>query len=102
MSMFGKCTCPPRWNPLAPLQHQPGCPSVAPNCRGCGKPLVYNETIADACPCNAPRGINHGLVPAHVCACDECDPAQTGSARKLDSESWAKCMPGIVRQKAAT
>ena len=53
-------------------------------CRGCGKPidLDANVGIADGCPCNTPRGINHGLVPAHICTCPECDPAQTGSVRE--------------------
>jgi hypothetical protein len=52
------------------------------NCRGCGKPLTGDERIADGCPCNNPRGINHGIVPKHVCTCRECDPEQTGSVRK--------------------
>jgi hypothetical protein len=52
------------------------------NCRGCGQELDGNENVADGCPCNSPRGINHGLVPSHVCTCVECDPAQTGGARK--------------------
>jgi len=51
-------------------------------CRGCGKPLDPGlTTVADGCPCNSPRGVNHGLVPSHVCTCTVCDPAQTGSAR---------------------
>lgn len=52
-------------------------------CRGCGKwlnPLA--DRIADGCPCNSPRGVNHGIVPAYVCTCPVCDPAQTGSARQ--------------------
>lgn len=51
-------------------------------CRGCNKPLTGIETVADGCPCNNPRGINHGLVPTHVCTCKICDPEQTGSVRK--------------------
>jgi hypothetical protein len=50
-------------------------------CRGCGNPLTGDDRMADGCPCNAPRGINHGVVPKHVCTCDECDPAQTGCVR---------------------
>jgi len=52
-------------------------------CRGCGRQLLPPDTgIADACTCNSPRGINHGLVPVNVCTCKECDPAETGSVRK--------------------
>jgi hypothetical protein len=51
-------------------------------CQGCAKPLVpENYQLADGCPCNSRRGINHGLVPASVCTCKECDPAETGSSR---------------------
>lgn len=51
-------------------------------CRGCGRPLVpENSRIADGCPCNTERGVNHGLVDASTCTCDECDPEQTGSVR---------------------
>lgn len=51
-------------------------------CRGCGKPLLpENYRIADGCPCNSPRGVNHGLVPTATCTCAECDPEQTGSTR---------------------
>ncbi len=51
-------------------------------CRACGEPLwPKNERIADGCPCNSPRGVNHGLVPKATCTCVECDPAQTGSTR---------------------
>ncbi len=53
-------------------------------CRGCKKPLDPKNftTTADGCPCNSPRGINHGIVPKDTCTCTECDPAQTGSIRK--------------------
>jgi hypothetical protein len=52
------------------------------NCRACGALLLTkNAPIADGCPCNSPRGVNHGLVPVDVCTCVECDPAQTGSSR---------------------
>jgi hypothetical protein len=53
-------------------------------CRGCGAILSsFNfDQIADGCPCNSPRGVNHGLVPEHTCTCAECDPAQTGRVRK--------------------
>lgn len=52
-------------------------------CRACNKPLLPENTwMCDGCSCNSPRGINHGLVPANVCTCKECDPAETGSVRK--------------------
>lgn len=59
------------------------------NCRGCGKPLDpnYFDQIADGCPCNSPRGINHGLVPTHTCTCPICDPEQTGSVRRVEADS---------------
>lgn len=51
-------------------------------CRACGKTLVLeNYRLADGCPCNSPRGVNHGLVPLLTCTCVECDPEQTGSTR---------------------
>jgi hypothetical protein len=51
-------------------------------CRGCGQPLIStNIWITDGCPCNSPRGINHGLVAKNTCVCSECDPEQTGSTR---------------------
>ena len=51
-------------------------------CRGCGGALLpEHRRAADGCPCNAPRGVNHGLVPKNTCTCEECDPAQTGSTR---------------------
>lgn len=51
-------------------------------CRGCGKTLLTsNATVADGCPCNSTRGINHGVVPKSVCTCVICDPAQTGASR---------------------
>jgi hypothetical protein len=53
-------------------------------CRGCGATRLLDETslsIADGCPCNSPRGVNHGLVPKNTCTCLECDPEQTGSTR---------------------
>ena len=51
-------------------------------CRACGKPLDPGDTrIADGCPCNSPRGVNHGIVAKETCTCVECDPAQTGSSR---------------------
>lgn len=49
-------------------------------CQACGRPLT-DDRVADGCPCNSPRGVNHGVVPAYVCTCPECDPDQTGSAR---------------------
>jgi hypothetical protein len=54
-------------------------------CRACGKPLLPESSgVADGCPCNAPRGVNHGIVPVNVCTCVECDPAQTGAVRKRE------------------
>jgi hypothetical protein len=57
-------------------------------CRGCLKPLlkVNIKTMADGCPCNSPRGVNHGLVPENTCTCLVCDPAQTGSVRLAAAE----------------
>lgn len=59
-------------------------PFSAP-CRACGKPIL-TDRVADGCPCNSPRGVNHGIVPAYVCTCPECDPAQTGSVRARPDE----------------
>ncbi len=62
-------------------------PALAPlssdeRSRGCDKRLLrYNCVLADGCPCNSPRGINHGIVPTEVCTCPVCDPAQTGTSR---------------------
>lgn len=51
-------------------------------CRGCPRRLEReNIRIADGCPCNSARGINHGIVPKNTCTCVECDPEQTGSTR---------------------
>lgn len=51
-------------------------------CLGCGKYLeLRNARIADGCPCNSKRGVNHGRVPRETCTCVECDPEQTGSTR---------------------
>lgn len=53
-------------------------------CRGCQNMLLLeNLRIADGCPCNSPRGVNHGLVPKNTCTCQVCDPAQTGSTRYI-------------------
>jgi hypothetical protein len=42
-------------------------------CRGCGKELHFDGIPrADGCPCNSPRGINHGIVPPYLCACKLC------------------------------
>lgn len=52
-------------------------------CMACRRPLyLRNLFTADGCPCNAPRGINHGIVPEFVCTCKTCDPEQTGGTRK--------------------
>jgi hypothetical protein len=58
--------------------------TTSANCRGCAAPLSsFNfDKIADGCPCNSGRGVNHGLVPKNTCTCVECDPAQTGSVRR--------------------
>lgn len=75
----------------------PECSGDFEHCRGCGKSLVpENQCIADGCPCNSPRGINHGLVPVLTCTCPICDPAQTGSVRRpvhsgMGSDLMALC-----------
>jgi hypothetical protein len=52
------------------------------SCRACGGALLpENRRMADCCPCNSQRGVNHGLVPKNTCTCDVCDPAQTGATR---------------------
>lgn len=52
-----------------------------PVCRGCNQPLkAENAWISDGCPCNNPRGINHGLVPKECCTCDECSPQHAASS----------------------
>lgn len=57
-------------------------PASEQRCRACSKPLLpENQRVADGCPCNSPRGVNHGLVATNTCTCIECDPAQTGSTR---------------------
>lgn len=51
-------------------------------CRGCGAALdEAHRCVADGCPCNAPRGVNHGLVPKNTCTCIECDPTHSGATR---------------------
>lgn len=65
-------------------------------CGACGAALqAENARVADGCPCNSARGVNHGLVPADVCTCSVCDPNETGSSRaaaaeKLAVETWAE------------
>lgn len=76
-------------------------------CRGCGVPIRFtedgylvNDRVADGCSCNSPRGINHGLVPAYVCTCSFCDPAQTGSVRPLRGYAeveWDDGNWGVIR-----
>lgn len=52
------------------------------SCRACGAALLPEQRrICDGCPCNSPRGINHGLVAKNTCTCVVCDPEQTGSTR---------------------
>jgi len=56
------------------------------SCRSCRAALLpENRRIADGCPCNAPRGVNHGLVAKLTCTCVECDPAETGSTRQAST-----------------
>lgn len=56
-------------------------------CRGCGEALnPANSSMADGCPCNSARGVNHGIVSVPTCTCIECDPDQTGSSRQRKSE----------------
>ena len=63
-------------------------------CRCCYRPLDPKnfEAIADGCPCNSERGINHGLVPKDTCTCNECDPGQSGATRKprTPRETWSQ------------
>jgi len=60
-------------------------PDTVRDCRACGQALnPENCSTADGCPCNSPRGVNHGLVPTHVCTCEICDPDQTGSVRQAE------------------
>jgi hypothetical protein len=59
-----------------------------PHCRACGKELTPEcAWVADGCPCNSQRGINHGLVPRRTCTCEACDPEQTGSTRKPPADT---------------
>lgn len=65
-------------------------------CASCDRPLlVSNLSMADGCPCNSPRGVNHGRVPVAACTCVTCDPAQTGGSRFTFSAS------GILQDAAA-
>ena len=67
-----------------------------PVCRGCSKPLdKENLWMADGCPCNSERGVNHGLVPVNVCTCKECDPAQTGSHRAAAHPKPTLTIPNV-------
>lgn len=73
------------WLQAWQLHQQPDIPSASGLCRGCGLILDCdpNHGLADGCPCNSPRGINHGLVPVNICTCDVCDPAKTGAVRNI-------------------
>lgn len=67
-------------------------------CRGCGLDLhPENEGwCADGCPCNSPRGVNHGLVPETTCTCEVCDPEKTGAVRQKKverEETWRDRAP---------
>lgn len=67
-----------------------------PVCRGCSKPLdKENLWMAEGCPCNSERGVNHGLVPVNVCTCKECDPAQTGSPRAAAHPKPTLTIPNV-------
>lgn len=51
-------------------------------CRHCGQDLLpENAMMADGCPCNSGRGINHGIVDVLTCTCKVCDPEETGGSR---------------------
>jgi hypothetical protein len=81
----GKARCNDCANGIKPQTTPPAPP---PTCRGCGVPLRYeNLRCADGCPCNSPRGVNHGLVPRNVCTCVACDPEETGSVRTLPKQT---------------
>jgi len=60
-------------------------------CMHCGN-LIHpnNYWMADGCPCNSRRGMNHGIVPPDVCTCDVCDPEETGTSRygRGDPREW--------------
>ena len=65
------------------------------SCNACGEPLLpENVRVADGCPCNSPRGINHGLVAVDTCTCPVCDPEQTGSTR------WPELASSLPTPKA--
>ena len=68
------------------------------NCRGRNQPLLPENFpgIADGCPCNSLRGINHGLVPRETCTCPECDPLQTGSTRKPPEADEPNMLPATM------
>ena len=71
------------------------------DCTACGKPLrPENYRIADGCPCNSGRGVNHGLVARRTCTCTICDPDQTGSTRYPVTESpdWRALLANLVNQ----
>lgn len=75
----GKLTDFGAWNE----RHKNGqCGVNNEKCRGCDHWLEFNNlSIADGCPCNSPRGINHGIVPKEVCTCEVCDSESTGTSR---------------------
>ena len=82
MTVTIRCTCGLLGDPLRPFAQCPSHPDP-PRCRGCIRFLKpENATMADGCPCNSPRGINHGLVPSEVCCCKVCDPTETGASRQ--------------------
>ncbi len=70
-----------------------------PVCRGCNQPLkAENAWMSDGCPCNNPRGINHGLVPKGVCTCDECSPQPTAAERDVPPENDVESRTSDLRE----
>lgn len=67
--------------------------ALGKKCRACNIDLdVTNWHIADGCPCNSERGVNHGLVPRETCTCVSCDPHQSGSSRYGNSFALLRSM----------
>jgi len=80
----GKCCCGDESHDiLALLPDAEQDNQSEPVCRGCGRVLDMKANLCDGCPCNSPKGINHGLVPKRLCTCPECDPEQTGAPRPV-------------------
>lgn len=80
----------------ANLPETPDSSAVAnPVCRGCGKQLNLDlhAWMWDCCPCNSPRGINHGLIPVTMCSCDECQAASKAKGQKPVYEAMTYAPP---------